>query len=142
MSDHPDDPEPAGASAGAHGTARSGAADDDAARLVSSVLAWAQERAQEWTDRNLAEGSGHFAGGDCTWCPLCQFVSVLRGDRPELTDRVTETGAAVVTAVRAFVDAAVAAAGSAAGSATGAGTAGPAQPAAPRVQRIDLVERP
>ena len=43
---------------------------------------------------------------DCQWCPLCQFVAVLRGDRPEVTERVAEAGTAVLAAVRALVDAA------------------------------------
>ena len=29
-------------------------------------------------------GAGHVPGGDCRWCPLCQLVAVLRGERPEV----------------------------------------------------------
>lgn len=72
----------------------------------------------------------HSGGGApvCTWCPLCQFMAVLRGDRPEVTERVTEAGAALASALRAVLDAATA------GTPAGAPPADPA----PRVQRIDL----
>jgi hypothetical protein len=98
----------------------------EALRLVSSV--------QDWARRNLPDESEHHPK-DCQWCPLCQFAAVLRGERPELTERVAEAGAAVLQAMRAMLEAA-AAAGSAAGSATGGHHAAPES--RPRVQRIDL----
>jgi hypothetical protein len=68
---------------------------DELGRLFGAV--------QEWTRENLpaaAEGAT-----TCEWCPLCQFVAVLRGDRPEVTERVAEAGAALTSAVQALLDA-------------------------------------
>lgn len=98
-------------------------------RLVSSVQESVQELAHEWAQRNLAD-AGEQHPKDCQWCPLCQFAAVLRGERPELTARVAEAGAALVTALRALLDA---------GTEAGAGLdqSDPAPPR-PRVQRIDL----
>jgi hypothetical protein len=95
---------------------------DEAVRLLGAV--------QEWTRQTFPAGGpdGH-GGAECQWCPLCQFMAVLRGERPEVTERVAEAGAALATAVRALVDAA------------GAGRPPQREEEAdrtPRVQRIDL----
>ena len=76
--------------------------------------------------RPAADGHG---GPECQWCPLCQFMAVLRGERPELTERVAEAGTALASAVGA--------------RARRRGRPAPpgrhATPTAPpRVQRIDL----
>jgi hypothetical protein len=95
---------------------------DETLRLVSSM--------QDWARRSFPSDAEH-QSSDCQWCPLCQFVAVLRGERPEVTARVAEAGTAVVTALRALLDAAADAGG---GQQTGSHAAGPR----PRVQRIDL----
>jgi hypothetical protein len=98
----------------------------EALRLMSSV--------QDWARRNFPEAGpapdGH-TGAECQWCPLCQFVAVLRGERPELTERVAEAGVALASAFRALVDATAAAADPA---------SAPEHPQRPRVQRIDLTD--
>jgi hypothetical protein len=101
---------------------------EDALRALSSL----QELAKGWAERNLGESNGAHPGSDCQWCPLCQFAAVLRGERPELTERVVEAGTAIATALRVFAEAA-------------SGTAGPPSPHrdprasdAPRVQKINL----
>ncbi|MDT4937531.1 MAG: hypothetical protein QOG80_1202 [Pseudonocardiales bacterium] len=100
----------------------------DALRLIGS--------AQEWARRTFAEvdPDGH-TGPECQWCPLCQFVAVLRGERPEVTERITEAGAAFATALRSALDAAANAAPSGQHRAERAERA---DPPGPRVQRIDL----
>jgi hypothetical protein len=96
----------------------------EALRLVSSMQDWAQD----WTHRDPGDaGERH---GDCQWCPLCQFAAILRGEYPEVTDRVAEAGTALAGALRALVEA-------------GAGAADHAQhrqprPPGPRVQKINL----
>jgi hypothetical protein len=112
---------------------------DETLRLVSSM--------QDWARRSLPDDAAHSSGA-CQWCPLCQFVAMLRGDRPEVTARVAEAGTAVITAMRALLDAAVDAGGSsgpAGAPETGTGRHSADTPAsrarpdpAPRVQRIDL----
>jgi hypothetical protein len=128
-------PEP-GSGAGSHGGHDAGTARplaEDALRLVSSVQDWAQGWAGGWAERHRGEASGPHVAAECQWCPLCQFVAVLRGERPEVTERLTEAGAALLAAVRAVAEAA---AGGAAGEAAPPGD--PGAPASPRVQKIDL----
>ena len=63
---------------------------------------------QDWARRTLpAPPSGH-PGPECQWCPLCQFASVLRGEHPELAERVAEAGTALVDALRALAETAAA----------------------------------
>jgi hypothetical protein len=65
--------------------------------------------AQDWFHRTLGDpATARIATGapECAWCPLCQLVSVLRGDRPEITERLAETQAAVAGLLRALADAA------------------------------------
>jgi hypothetical protein len=76
-----------------------GTIGDEAAKLLDAV--------QDWARRNLGDAAtSHIATGapECTWCPICQFIAVLRGDRPELTDKITEAGLAVAAALRAVLD--------------------------------------
>jgi len=80
---------------------------DEALRLASSVGDWAQG----WAGRNLGDARDGHTGNECHWCPVCQFLAVLRGERPEVTERVAEAGTAVAAALRALVEAASGASG-------------------------------
>jgi hypothetical protein len=102
----------------------------EALRLAASV--------QDWARRSFPDHReyGEHGGPECQWCPLCQFVAVLRGDRPEVTERVAEAGAAVVAALRGLLDAAVGAADNG-GAHRAEDRVGPA-PGAGRVQHINL----
>jgi hypothetical protein len=95
----------------------------EALRLVSSVRDWAQD----WARRASGEPNERHAASDCQWCPLCQFAAVLRGEHPEITDRVAEAGTALAGVLRAVVEAA----------SSGAQHRQPGPPA-PRVQKINL----
>jgi hypothetical protein len=97
----------------------------EALRLVSSV--------QDWARRSFPETSEPHTSSDCQWCPLCQFVAVLRGERPEVTERIAEAGTAVVTALRSLLEAASGPAGEAGGHHRRADP-----PPPPRVQHIRL----
>lgn len=100
----------------------------EALRLVSSMHDWAQG----WAERGHGEPSDAHASSDCQWCPLCQFVAVLRGERPDITERVAEAGTAITVVLRALVE----------GAAGGGGAAqqhrGPRPAPVPRVQKINL----
>lgn len=87
---------------------------------------------QEWTRQTFpaAPQGAEGAAPVCQWCPVCQFMAVLRGERPEVTERVAEAGTAVASALRALAEAA-------GGAATGADKTRP-QPGPGRVQRINL----
>lgn len=91
---------------------------EEAVKLLDAVADWARGNLGD------VDWRGHIATGapECTWCPLCQLISVLRGERPEINEKVAEAMMSVVAALRAFLDA----------------TKQPAQPAPPRVQHIDL----
>jgi hypothetical protein len=98
-----------------------GTIGDEAAKLLDAV--------QDWARRSFGD-SAHIATGapECTWCPVCQLIAVVRGDRPEISDKIADATASVVAALRAMVDAA----------ANPAEETGAAPPRPPRVQRIDL----
>jgi hypothetical protein len=72
---------------GLHGTI-----GEEAVKLLDAV--------QEWLRREPL--SEHLATGapECTWCPICQFVAALRGERPDVNEKV----AMVVAALRAMFD--------------------------------------
>ncbi len=71
----------------------------DSARALLDVV-------QQWAQRTMpAPPSGH-PGPECQWCPLCQLAAMLRGESPEIAERLTEAGGALVSAARALLDAA------------------------------------
>jgi hypothetical protein len=131
-----------------------GSVTEEATRLLAA--------AQQWVHHTLGErDSSRFANGspECCWCPLCQLIATLRGDRPEVIERLAEAQTAVVGLLRALT--AAAGATTPAGPATPAGAgepAGPGEPAdpfartaqtaadrptgSPRVHRIELDEEP
>jgi hypothetical protein len=97
---------------------------EETARVLSAV--------QDWATRTFPESAEQHASGTCQWCPICQFVAVLRGERPDVTERVVEAGTALLGAFRAFMDATVP-------HQDGAPQHGDAAAdRSPRVQRIDL----
>ncbi|MDT0261361.1 hypothetical protein [Jatrophihabitans lederbergiae] len=115
---------------------------DEAARLVGA--------AQDWWHRTTggarpdgggrgspdnATGSPGIATGaaECCWCPVCQAIATVRGDRPDILERLAETQAAVTGLLRALAD--TTAAGRASRPADQAQESGPR---APRVQEIIL----
>ncbi len=86
---------------GQHSAPPHGTLGDEAVKLLDAV--------QDWARRNFGDpATAHIATGapECAWCPICQFISLLRGDRPEISDKIAETGASMVAALRALVDAA------------------------------------
>jgi hypothetical protein len=97
---------------------------EEAVRLLGMLQDWTR---QTFPPPARSHDDTH-AAAVCDWCPVCQFMAVLRGERPEVTERVTEAGAAVASALRAVLDAAA--------SSRPAGE--PEEPKPPRVQRIDL----
>ena len=97
----------------------------EALRLVSSVQDWAQD----WTHRGPADAGER--NSDCQWCPLCRVAALLRGEHPDVTDRLAEAGTALVGALRALVEA-----GASAGEHAQHRQPRPAP--GPRVQKINL----
>jgi hypothetical protein len=121
------------------------AGPDAGARLVDAMHEWARSTFGEAESAHIATGAP-----ECTWCPVCQLITVLRGDRPEVTERLSTAASAVADALQALLDASArpqSAAPAPAAEAT-APTGAPAEPAPPgpragrrpkrRVQHIDL----
>ena len=94
---------------------------DELARLLGAI--------HEWTRENLPAAPE--GATTCDWCPLCQFVAVLRGERPDVTERVAEAGTAMAAAIRALLD-----------TATSERPGATDEPTGARVERIDLDEPP
>ena len=68
----------------------------------------------------------------CTWCPLCQLLAVLRGERPEVTAVIADVLRATADALHSFA---------AAPDAPPPADTAPAPPAGdppPVVQRIEI----
>jgi hypothetical protein len=68
----------------------------EAARLLEAV--------QQWARGTFGEAPISTGAPECEWCPICRFVSVLRGDHPETTERVVAAGSAMLAALRAVLD--------------------------------------
>lgn len=131
----------AGADRGAEGDDEGDSADDYAGDSAASPLADEVVRliggVQDWARRTFTEAAAStHTGPECQWCPLCQFLAVLKGDRPDVTERVAEAGTAMLTALRAVVESAGGAGAASSGRHAHPGPGG--EPDVPRVQRIDL----
>jgi hypothetical protein len=107
--------------------------------------------AQEWLQRTAGQpGAERIATGapECAWCPVCQLILLLRGDRLDLsraavTERLGDVQSAVAALLRALADAAAAMGPMAAPAgqpapADAASAPPPRERPAERVQRIDL----
>ncbi|MEU7481058.1 hypothetical protein AB0A63_34125 [Lentzea sp. NPDC042327] len=92
----------------------------------------AAERMQPWLQRVAEAGDGAHAPETCGWCPVCNGVALLRGDRSELAAKAAEHAAGLVAVLRAAL--------------REPGTPAPAEPAEPadagqRVQHIKVVRK-
>lgn len=106
-------------------------ASDEIAGEVHRLLDAVQEWAKRFPEAS-ANADEHARTGECLpWCPICQFASILRGEHPEVTERLTEAATAIASAMKALADTALTRAQA---EATGRHRPQPA----PRVQRITL----
>ena len=72
---------------------------EQARRLVETVCGTLGAPAAH-DDRAPDAGPGD--AGDCRWCPLCQLIAVLRGERPEVTAVLADVLRATADALHAF----------------------------------------
>lgn len=98
-----------------------GSVGDEAGKLLDAVQDWARTTFGEGASARMSTGSP-----ECEWCPLCQLVAVLRGERPETTEKIVAVGTAVMSALRSLLDP----------------PASPEEGPAARVQHIDLTDEP
>ena len=61
-----------------------GSVGDEAGRLLDAVQDWARTAFGEGSSARISTGTA-----ECEWCPLCQLIAVLRGERPEATEKIT-----------------------------------------------------
>ena len=128
-------------------------ATSDAGRLLADAV-------HEWARARFGEaGTAHIATGaaECAWCPICQLIAALRGERPDVTDKLSAAAAAVVDVVGSLLNPPPGRTSGPADDAAGTGTdaaasltdlptagssprrsAGRRRSAGSRVQRIDL----
>jgi hypothetical protein len=96
-------------------------------RLLTAVQDWARRFPEQ-----ASNPEAHPASGECvSWCPICQFANILRGEHPEVTERLTEAATAIAAAMKALADVALTRAQSE------TGRAGRPRPT-PRVEHIKL----
>ena len=63
---------------------------------------------QDWARRFPETQDGTHDGGEClSWCPICQFANLLRGEHPEVSERLAEAANAIASAMKALADAAL-----------------------------------
>ena len=74
---------------------------EEALRLVEAAREWAVRTFPDVAAQSAATGAP-----ECSWCPLCRAVAVLRGDRPEVTERLAGVVTAAAGALAAVLDAA------------------------------------
>lgn len=73
-----------------------GSISEEARRLAEAFTDWTHEHSD-----GLVAGAG--TSEQCRYCPLCQLIAVLRGDRPEVSARVLESGTAFLQALRSIL---------------------------------------
>ena len=75
-----------------------GPLSEEATRLVEALSEWARGRIGP-----SAASVGHTA--ECTLCPICQLLSLLRHAKPETFAHLLDASAALTAALRSVVDA-------------------------------------
>ena len=76
---------------------------EDLAGLVEAARS-VVDPAQQWAKRAFGELNYEHRPEDCTWCPLCQFVALVRGEAPELAERLSEAAATFVATVKGLLE--------------------------------------
>ena len=77
-----------------------GKAASDAGRLLAdAVHEWARARFGDTDSAYIATGAP-----ECSWCPICQLIAALRGDRPDVTDKLAAAATAVVDVVGSLLN--------------------------------------
>lgn len=78
-----------------------GSASDEAAKLLAAVRDWAGEWAKDHVGENLDTGAP-----ECTYCPICRTVHVIREAGPEVGVQLASAAASLMQAAAAVLDAA------------------------------------
>lgn len=104
-----------------------GSLADEAGQLIDVVSARLTRLRAEGAAVEPGPPSSHTCVG---WCPICRGAEVLRGDRPEISEKLVDTALLVLATLRSLIPEPPAAP---------AGDGVPANPAdRPVVERIDI----
>jgi hypothetical protein len=76
-----------------------GGAAEEAVKLIEALGDWAASRTA-FASEHLATGSA-----ECSLCPICQAIRVVRQARPEVIQHLGDAVASVVAAVRLAMEA-------------------------------------
>ncbi len=82
---------------------------------------------------------GAVPGASCTACPLCRFLAMLRGERPETTAKLVDGALLIVRALRSMIPEAPEPAVPGAGASAGSDGPPPPPPARHGFERIDIL---
>jgi hypothetical protein len=82
-------------------TTQPGPLADEAARLVEALSDWARDHSGD-----LGGQLGQHIGGgtECTLCPLCQLLAVVRRARPETVAHLVDASVALTAALRSLAE--------------------------------------
>lgn len=72
-------------------------------RLLLDAAAWRAEEYLRGAGGSTSGGSDRpdsGAGATCGWCPICAVAALVRGDRPEVTDRLADQLAGLAELLR------------------------------------------
>lgn len=81
---------------------------------------------------------GSVPGASCTACPLCRFLALLRGERPETTAKLVDGALLIVRALRSMIPDPAESAGPSGGP-TGSGDRPPPPARRGGFERIDIL---
>jgi len=95
---------------------------EEAAKFLSAATDWLNRGVLDPATARIATGSP-----ECAWCPLCQLIAALRGERPELAERWGELQVQLLSLLHAVTD-----------SRPGPSAPAPTPADGPRLQHIDL----
>lgn len=84
---------------------------EEAVKLLQALQGWAEQSGGEYADAAASAAAGtahrlhamneHVATGapECTYCPLCQLISAVRGTNPEVRQHLASAASSMLKAV-------------------------------------------
>lgn len=74
------------------------------AEELRGLLDGLAERAQPWLNQVREQQAEGHSPSSCGWCPLCAMISLARGDRPELAERLATHTLGLLGTLRAAME--------------------------------------
>jgi hypothetical protein len=92
-----------------------GSVAEEAAKLLHALQGWGEQTGAEYGEatasaaaeaaRRLRDVDDHLATGgrDCTFCPICQVISTVRGTSPEVKQHLASAATSLMQAAAALL---------------------------------------